>query len=120
MHIRYWVIVITLYSNAIFAETNIIRVTAEDTQITITMSENPTTGYIWFLTDYNAAFLTPIDRQYTAPSSKLAGAPGTVTWHFKSMVTVPAITQVTFSANRPWSVSQDAPKKTFTVVLDRE
>ena len=119
MHIWQSIIALTLCAQLVFADTNTIRVTAKDNHmVTITMPENPTTGFIWFLTGYDAAFLTPVDKQFSTSTSTLAGAPGVATWHFKSLLTVPAITQITFSSQRPWSTSQDAPKKTYTVIIE--
>ena len=113
------IIALTLCTQLTFAETNTIRVTAKDNHmVTITMPENPTTGFTWFLTGYDAAFLTPVDKQFAASTSTLAGAPGVATWHFKSLLTVPAITEITFSSERPWSISQDALKKTYTIIID--
>ncbi len=51
--------------------------------ITITLNENPTTGYMWNATVTPG--LTVMKDVYNAPNSNLAGASGTHTWDLVAM-----------------------------------
>ena len=83
----------------------------------VDMPENPTTGYTWFLSGYDANIITPVAKSYTAAASQLAGAPGVASWRFNSRVHVPTITKVRFSAQRPWAISDKAQSTEYTIVI---
>lgn len=100
---------------------NIIQVTPADSTVTIKIKSNATTGYSWFLTDYNSAVLTPISSKYVAPTSNLVGAAGYVEWQFsvnKAAFTVPQLTQVSMQYLRPWVVSANNQKMNFTIAIE--
>ena len=106
-----------VWASLSMAAVQTIRVTDVNQPFAVEMPENRTTGYIWFLSAYDANIITPIDKSYTAAASQLAGAPGVASWRFNSCVHVPTITKVRFSAQRPWAVSDQAQSAEYTVVI---
>lgn len=100
---------------------NIIQVMPASGVVTIKIKSNATTGYSWFLTNYNSALLTPVSSKYVAPTSNIAGAPGYVEWQFsvnKAAFAVPQLTQVSLQYLRPWSVVSNAQKATYTIAIE--
>ncbi len=99
----------------------IVQVSPADSTVIIKIKSNATTGYSWFLTDYNPAVLTPISSKYLAPTSNLVGASGGVEWRFavnKAAFAVPQLTQVSLQYLRPWSVDNNAQKVTYTIAIE--
>lgn len=64
-------------------ESKIIVVTAQQPTFTLKLKSNPTTGYTWFLREYDTQFLMPISHTFVNPEKKLMGAPGFEEWTFK-------------------------------------
>src|SRR3990167_8421539 len=61
-----------------------ILVTAKDPQFTIKLQSNPTTGYSWFLREYDSSLIQPLKRVFIpATDKKLIGAPGVELLTFK-------------------------------------
>jgi predicted secreted protein len=90
----------------------------------IILKSNPTTGYIWLLTQFDSMSIKPIKSIYHAPFDKnqkkpaLVGAPGYEEWHFRlkrPAMNVPRVMTITFCMMRPWTINCDI-KKTFTVI----
>jgi inhibitor of cysteine peptidase len=61
-----------------------IAISVDQPEFTIKLKSNPTTGYSWFLRDYNAALIESVSHAFQAPTDKkLMGAPGFEVWKFK-------------------------------------
>src|SRR3989338_9840306 len=112
--------IITFATETITASTpdkSIVITAKKQHTFNIILPSNPTTGYSWFLTDYNHQLLKPVNHQYVAPNNKLMGAGGFEIWTFniQQEVPVPQKTTVTFTYQRPWETN-DAKTETFTVL----
>ena len=96
-----------------------IMVKADDPVARITLDDNPTTGYNWFLLSYDHQLVTPVSAKYQAPQDKsLMGASGSMEWTFKlshDAFVVPQVTQVVLTYARPWEVTSPT-KKIITLV----
>jgi inhibitor of cysteine peptidase len=95
-----------------------VMVTKEQPQFIIRLKANPTTGYNWFLRDYDTAFITPLKHKYEAPNTKLMGAPGYDVWTFRvkpAGFVVPQMTQIHFAYARPWEVQGQGKQLVFRV-----
>lgn len=82
-----------------------IMVTKDQPQFVIRLKANPTTGYSWFLREYDSSLIMPLKHQYEAPNTKLLGASGYEVWIFSvkpAGFTVPQVTQIHFLYARPW------------------
>jgi inhibitor of cysteine peptidase len=96
-----------------------VLVTKDQPQFVIRLKANPTTGFNWFLGEYDAKIITPIKHQYEAPTSELMGAPGYDVWTFAIKPTgfvVPRMTKIHFSYVRAWEEQGQAKQVTFRVI----
>lgn len=84
----------------------------------INLPGNITTGYQWYLVDYNPRFVRLLGQKYTAASTKLMGAPGLSVWQFQLQqisFTAPQVTRIIFEYRRPWE-PKAVKKASFTVL----
>ena len=95
-----------------------IIVTKDQSQFVIQLKSNPTTGYNWFLRDYDAKLITPLKYKYEAPNNKIMGASGSDTWTFSVKPTafiVPQMMQIRFIYTRPWETQEEVKQLVFWV-----
>lgn len=119
-----------LFTTAIFAErgspnTSVytedklgISVTADKPQFIIKLHSNPSTGYSWFLREYDDKIIVPVKHSYEAAKNKLVGAPGVDVWTFRvkaSAFTVPQQTVIRFVYARPWEGGDQSKQIAFRV-----
>ncbi|HVV68218.1 MAG TPA: protease inhibitor I42 family protein [Gammaproteobacteria bacterium] len=86
--------------------------------ITINLPANPSTGYQWYLLQYDDKLFEPMGYQYIPAKVKLAGAPGVSSWQFqlkKAAFLVPRVTHIQFEYRRSWEVS-GGNRQTVTIV----
>lgn len=98
-------------------QTSIIVTTAAPTFV-IKLDSNPTTGYSWFLHEYDKSLIQPVKHEFVAPDTKLIGAGGYELWTFKVKqdgLTVPQQTTIRFAYARPWDGSDSASQIAFHV-----
>jgi inhibitor of cysteine peptidase len=89
-----------------------ITVNADNPQFTIELGSNPTTGYSWFLREYDDKILTPVKHSYIPAKNKLLGASGVEVWTFRvkpDVFIVPQQSTLRFIYTRPWQ-NDDQPK----------
>jgi inhibitor of cysteine peptidase len=94
-------------------------VSVQNKEFIIKLKSNPTTGYTWFLTDYNAGLLEPVKQVFEAAANKkMIGASGYELWTFRmkpSAFVVPQQTLIRFVYSRPWEQSEPGQVETFRV-----
>lgn len=94
-------------------------VSADQDEFIIKLKSNPTTGYSWFLRDYDGALIQPLKHKYIASTDrKLMGASGYELWTFKvkpAGFNVPKITSLRFTYARPWESEDNANQMTFRI-----
>lgn len=102
-----------------FSDSNkAIMLNPAKTTFSLKLKSNPTTGYSWFLVDYNPAIIKPISHKFYRGSDKLLGAPGFELWKFairKKAFAVPQYTEIKLRYMRPWVVS-DGQALVFKIV----
>lgn len=84
-----------------------IVVTQKSPFFTITLQSNATTGFTWFLTNYDSKLVTPLSMTYHPPISQMVGAPGIMEWKFKvnpEAFIVPEYTTIALAYMRPWTM----------------
>jgi inhibitor of cysteine peptidase len=131
-----WVVLIFLTcASVVFAKEQSIPMYAQDkTSIAVTPSQakfilkltsNPTTGYSWFLREYDSRLLEPIEHHFISQDQKngqkLMGAPGVELWTFRMTplaFMVPRQTVVKMVYARSWEKNQAEPV-VFTVSSSR-
>jgi len=103
--------VLLLISSAIASDTTFtedktsIALTKQESSFTLKLKSNPTTGYSWFLREYDSNLLTPLKHSFKPPSGKLIGAPGYELWTFRvkpAAFVVPQQTVIRMMYARPW------------------
>lgn len=95
-----------------------ISVTSNLPVFTIRMSVNLSTGYQWYLADYNPRFMRLLDQKYVSAQTKITGAPGLSVWEFQLQqisFAAPQVTHITFEYRRPWE-PKAVKKQSFTVI----
>ena len=88
-------------------------------QFTIKLKSNLTTGYSWFLREYDAKLIAPLKHQFQAPDTKLIGAPGYEVWRFRvnpAAFVVPQQTRIRFVYMRPWQPGDNPSQIVFRVI----
>lgn len=98
-------------------KTNIAITPAQPT-FTLKLKSNPTTGYSWFLREYDAGIIAPVKHQYIAPEKPMPGAPGVECWTFKvkpAGFVVPQQTVIRLIYARPWQGNDGATQVVFRV-----
>lgn len=84
----------------------------------IELPANPTTGYTWYLKDYDGKFVQPVKHEFKLPDEDKIGAPGVDVWTFKATnaaFEVPIFTQITFIYAQPWNL-ESASDNVLTLV----
>ncbi len=95
-----------------------ISVSADKPTFVLKLKSNPTTGYTWFLRDYNSALVTPVKHSFLPPEKTLIGAPGYELWTFRvksAGFSVPQITTVRMIYARPWQSGDSSTQIVFHV-----
>ena len=82
-----------------------ISVTKEQPEFTIQLKSNPTTGFSWFLREYDSELVKPLEHHFVKGNSRLIGSPGMEEWTFRispQAFAVPHQTVIRFVYARPW------------------
>jgi len=87
-----------------------VDVISNNRNFTIRMKSNPSTGYMWFIKQYDPRLLTIVKHEFIPPSGNHppVGAGGVETWTFEASPAAfiaPMLTQVHFVYARPWELS---------------
>ena len=89
--------------------------------LTVTLEENPTTGYMWHNTIDKEGILELQNDDYTptVTSDKVVGSGGSHSWVFKGIAEGEAV--LTFKYYRPWEKEDTATEtRTFTVTVAKD
>lgn len=110
----------TSKSEAVYTEAKQnILVTADQPEFTIQLKSNPTTGYAWFLREYDLNLIVPVKHKFIkSTDEKLMGAPGIEAWTFRvkpAGFTVPQQTTLRLIYTRPWQGSDGSTQLVFRV-----
>ena len=100
-------------------------VTLDNPIISIPIENNRTTGYNWYLEEYNDKLVQPLASSYTTNQEGLqagmVGAPGITTWKFKvleSAFHVPTVTKVVLRYAKSWSHKASITKTLWIYTSD--
>jgi inhibitor of cysteine peptidase len=98
-----------------------IMVTAGQPEFTYQLKSNPTTGYAWFLREYNERLIIPLKHRFQAGEHPLMGTPGYELWTFKMKpagFTVPQQTLIRLVYARPWQSDDSATQLILQVTTE--
>ncbi|VVC76165.1 hypothetical protein AQUSIP_14700 [Aquicella siphonis] len=93
-------------------------VTSGHPEFVLKLKSNPSTGYSWFLREYDANLISPVKHSFQQPAKNLIGAPGYELWTFRAKpgaFTVPQQTTIRMVYARPWSGSDNSTQLVFRV-----
>ncbi|OGT58085.1 MAG: hypothetical protein A3F14_06015 [Gammaproteobacteria bacterium RIFCSPHIGHO2_12_FULL_43_28] len=95
-----------------------IVVNADHPEFTLKLESNPSTGYAWFLREYDADIIQPVKRVFRKNEKKLLGAPGSEFWTFRiksAGFVVPQLTTLRMVYTRPWQGAESSTQLLFHV-----
>lgn len=95
-----------------------VVVVQDEPEFTIKLKSNPSTGFSWFLREYNTDLILPLKHRLIKSDSKLAGADGIEEWTFRMKhlgFSVPQQTVLRFVYSRPWQGAEGATSLVFRV-----
>ncbi len=105
-------------------EKPIIMVSSDKPSFVIKLKSNPTTGYSWFLREFNSSLVEPVKQHFEAPTDKkLMGAPGYELWTFRAKPAaflVPQQTTIRFVYARPWEAADNSTQVVFKVTTTKK
>jgi predicted secreted protein len=61
---------------------DVIHVTAKRPSFNISLKANPSTGYRWYVNDYDSKMLEVINQKFVPSDTHMMGAGGVTTWRF--------------------------------------
>jgi|GEM_PF-1256514 len=99
-----------------------ISISAQHPEFTLQLKSNPTTGYAWFLRDYDSHFIVPIKHSFQAGNAKLLGAPGYEFWTFQvkpDAFVVPHQLTIRFVYIRPWQSTDNGTQMIFRITTEK-
>lgn len=119
-----------LFATSVFAEIEVhtqdkpvFTVVSNNAEFVIKLKSNPSTGYSWFLTEYNSNLVVPLRHTFEAATDKkMVGAPGYEFWTFRikpAGFAVPQITSMKFVYKRPWEAITDQPPLAFSITTGK-
>ncbi len=105
--------------NNIYTEDKLnIIATPQSPEFIIKLKSNPTTGYSWFLRDYDSNLIAPVSHTFQRPGQVMPGAPGYEMWTFRvkpAGFAVPQQTVIRLIYTRPWEGAETATQLVFRV-----
>lgn len=96
-----------------------IIATRTSPEISFKLKANPSTGYSWFLMNYDKNLLKPLSAKYNPPEKNMPGAPGYMLWRFRvnaSAFVVPRATKIELLYARPWELAKGHQKKIDVII----
>ncbi|MBS0359229.1 MAG: protease inhibitor I42 family protein [Proteobacteria bacterium] len=95
-----------------------IQVSQNQPQFTVQLPANLTTGYSWFLGQYDEQLIEVVSYYYEKPTKTMPGAGGNAVWIFKvkpRAFVAPHRIVIQMFYMQPWNASQAQEKKVIVV-----
>ncbi len=99
-----------------------ISVTQNAPQFIYQLKSNPTTGFSWFLREYDSSLVTPVNHYFQHSDTKLMGAPGYEFWTFRlkpAAFLVPHQLIIRLVYMRPWQSDETGKQLIVRVTTQR-
>lgn len=90
-----------------------------NSQFSVNLPANPSTGFSWFVAGYNVQLITVVKHKYQPTKDNIPGASGVDTWTFKVnpiAFTAPHIIKIKMVYARPWDLKDNSRMQEITVV----
>lgn len=94
-----------------------IIVDASHPEVVIRLAANPSTGYQWFLSEYDQNLITSTDYKYEPAEGQMVGASGVDIWTFKvdeEAFSAPHVFKLKLEYRRPF---EDQTEKTTVITI---
>lgn len=111
-----------LVTSYLYAEDVVtISVAPGETSFTVSLPSNPTTGYDWTVTRYDAQLLKLVTTKYTPEKTNMVGSGGTMVFNFErvSGVAIPQTTAMEFRYARSWEKDSGTLQKVVIIFLKK-
>lgn len=95
-----------------------ILISADQPEFILKLKSNPSTGYTWFLREYDANLIEPVKHSFEQPTEELIGASGFEEWTFKvkpAGFVVPQQTAIRMIYARPWQSNDSSTQLVFHI-----
>jgi predicted secreted protein len=95
---------------------------ASKPEVKIRLSANPSTGYQWFIADYDQQFIKPKSYEYVPAEGHMVGASGVGVWTFEinnEAFLVPHSFKLLFEHRRPFEAEAVKPKIVTIVTVPK-
>lgn len=106
-------------SDIVYSETQLnITIDKKNPTFRIRLKSNPTTGYSWFLREYDHELIMPVKSEFEPAKTDLVGGPGSQLWVFKvkpGAFTVPSQSVIRLIYARPWQGAEGSNQLVFRV-----
>jgi len=103
----------------VYDETKLnIMVNVKQPEFILKLKSNPTTGYSWFLREYDPNLIAPVRHSYQQPVKELIGSAGFETWMFRvksAGFNVPQQTTIRMVYARPWQGNDNSTQLVFRI-----
>lgn len=93
-------------------------VNAKQPEFILKLKSNPSTGFSWFLREYDAKLISPVKHSFQQPVKELIGASGFELWTFRvkpAGFTVPQQTTIRMVYARPSQGNDNSTQLVFRV-----
>lgn len=100
-----------------------ISVSKQQPVFILKLKSNPSTGYSWFLREYNGQLIDPIGHTFQQGNKTLIGSPGYELWTFKvkpAAFIVPQQTIIRMVYARPWQSTDGSTQLLFRITTRAE
>ena len=112
-----------LLSQSAFSDQT-VRIPSNQNTLTLQLKANPSTGYQWFLENYNSTYFTYLGYHYLAPQSndtagKMTGVPGMAQFTFQvnpAFHQAPLVSKIHLIYARAWNMDADATDTVVTLI----
>jgi len=110
---------VNMNDNNVYTESKTnITVTSSQPEFVLKLKSNPTTGYAWYLREYDKTLITAVKHNYQASAKNLIGASGFEFWTFRvkpAGFAVPQQTTIRMVYARPWQGSDNSTQVVFRI-----
>lgn len=98
-------------------------ITNKNPTFSLRLKSNPSTGYQWFLREYDADLIQPVSQHYVPGDANLIGTPGYDIWTFKvkpAAFSVPQQTVIRLIYARAWQGAEGSTQIVFRVSTQKK
>ncbi|OGV29733.1 MAG: hypothetical protein A3E88_04090 [Legionellales bacterium RIFCSPHIGHO2_12_FULL_35_11] len=118
-YFRLWALFLFLSYSLVGCTKDNVQVTVNNPEFTIYLPSNPTTGFLWTVSDYDKSLFEFVNNQYISSKIGIPGAGGNTLFTFKliKLTNYPSNAVIKFKHSRSWE-PDTATYKAVTVHIN--